>query len=174
MVDPLKVKVIIQLASPHTINRHQSLQGKAKFFHRFIVNYAEIKKGFMCLLNKGVPFVWDEQAQQYFDIFKKASMSIPLLIPLEYNRDFFLYPATYESTICMVLVEEDNVQKEHVIYYLSKGIFGPELKHIDQSNILKERIDLSSLNLYNSIGRGKPCTCILIMEKNVISQQILP
>ena len=53
-VDPLKVEAITKLPPPRTILQLQSLQGKANFLCRFIVNYAEITKGFMCLLKKGV------------------------------------------------------------------------------------------------------------------------
>ena len=62
-VDPLKVKAIKNLPPPHTILHLQSLQGKANFLRRFIVNYAEITKGFMRLLKIGVPFIWDDRAQ---------------------------------------------------------------------------------------------------------------
>jgi hypothetical protein len=63
MVDPLKVKAILQLPPPRTIRHLQGLQGKDNFLHRFIVNYANITKGFMCLLNKVTPFIWDDRAQ---------------------------------------------------------------------------------------------------------------
>jgi hypothetical protein len=63
MVDPLKVEAIVNFPPPRTIIQLQSLQGKENFLHRFIANYVEITKGFMCLLKKGVPFVWDDQAQ---------------------------------------------------------------------------------------------------------------
>ena len=62
-VDPLKVKAITKLPPPRTILQLQSLQGKANFLRRFIVNYAELTKGFMRLLKKGVPFIWDDRAQ---------------------------------------------------------------------------------------------------------------
>ena len=51
-VDPSKVEVIINLPPPRTIRQLQSLQGKSDFLRRFIVNYAKIKKGFMCFINK--------------------------------------------------------------------------------------------------------------------------
>lgn len=54
-VDPLKVVAITNIPPPHTILQLHSLQGKANFLRRFIVNYAKITKGFMCLLKKGVP-----------------------------------------------------------------------------------------------------------------------
>lgn len=60
MVDPLKVEAIVQLPPPCTIPKLQSLQGKANFLRRFVANYAEITKGFMRLLKKGVLLCWDE------------------------------------------------------------------------------------------------------------------
>ena len=62
-VDPLKVEAITKLPPPRTILQLRSLQGKANFLCRFIVNYVEITRGFMCLLKKGVPFIWDDRAQ---------------------------------------------------------------------------------------------------------------
>jgi hypothetical protein len=62
MVDPLKVEVIVQLPPPCTVPHLQILQVKANFLRCFIANYAEITKGFMHLLKKGVPFCWDEVA----------------------------------------------------------------------------------------------------------------
>ena len=128
-VDPFKVEAILRLPPPSSVRQLQSLQGKSNFFRRFIVNYAEVTKGFMRLLKKGVPFLWDDFAQRSFDALKKALTSAPLLSPPDYSRDFLLYLAEAESTIGMVLVQEDNALAEHVIYYLSRGLVGPELRY---------------------------------------------
>ena len=128
-VDPFKVEAIIQLPPPSSIQQLQSLQGKVNFLRRFIENYAEITKGFMCLLHKGVAFVWDDFAHWSFDALKKALVSAPLLSPPDYGRDFILYLTAVESTIGMVLVQEDDALTEHVIYYLSRGLIGPELRY---------------------------------------------
>jgi hypothetical protein len=129
MVDPLKVEVIVQLPPPCTVPQLQSLQGKANFLRCFIANYAEITKGFMRLLKKDVPFYWDEAAQCSFEALKCALTSAPLLRPPNYNKYFLLYLAAAESTIGMVLVQEDDLLEEHVIYYLSRGLVGPELNY---------------------------------------------
>ena len=86
-------------------------------------------KGFMRLLKKGVPFFWDDFAQRSFDALKKALTSAPLLIPLDYNRDFLSYIAAAESTIGMVIIQEDDALVEHVIYYLIRGLVGPEIQY---------------------------------------------
>jgi hypothetical protein len=88
MVDPLKFEVIVNLPPPRTIIELPSLQGKDKNVCRFIANCVEITKGFMHLLKKGVPFLWDDQAQWSFDALKKALMLTPLLSPPDYSQDF--------------------------------------------------------------------------------------
>jgi hypothetical protein len=129
MVDPLKVEAIVQFPPPRTIPQLQSLQGKENFLRRFVANYAEITKGFMHLLKKGVPFCWDEATQCSFDALKHALTSAPLLSPPDYGKDFLLYLVVAESTIDMVLVQEDDALEEHIIYYLSRGLVGPELNY---------------------------------------------
>jgi len=93
MVDPMKVEEIVQLSPPRTIHHIQILQGKANFLQGFVANYAEITKGFMRLLKKGVPFCWDQAAQHSSEALKHA---------------FFLYLVVTESIIGMVLVQEDE------------------------------------------------------------------
>lgn len=122
MVDPFKVDAILQLSPPFSINQLQILQGKDNFLWRFIANYVEITKGFMCLLRKDVHFFWDDHAQRSFEALKKALASAHVLSPPNYNRDFILYLAASDSTIGMVMVEEDESFQEHAIYYLSRAL----------------------------------------------------
>jgi hypothetical protein len=85
-VDPLKIKAILALPPPTNLTQLQSLQGKANFLRRFICNYAEITKGFMRLLQKNVPFIWDDAAQRSFDALKHVLTHAPLLHPLNIQR----------------------------------------------------------------------------------------
>ena len=126
-VYPLKCEEILQFPLPSTIRQLQSLQGKANLLRIFIVNYVEITKGFMRLLKQGVPFLWDNFTQHSFDALKEALNFAPLLSSPNYSRDFLLYLSLAESTINMVLVQQDNALYEHVIYYLIQGPVGPKL-----------------------------------------------
>lgn len=128
-VDLSKVEAIVNLHPPSTLRQLQSLQGKAKFLRRFIPNYAELTKGFTRLLKQNVPFFWDEIANQSFDALKHALTHAPLLYPPNYNQDYFLYLAAFHSTIGMVLVQEDEFNNEHVIYYLSRNLRPIEIKY---------------------------------------------
>jgi hypothetical protein len=46
-----------------------------------------------------------------------------------YSRDYLFYITASEETIDTVLVKEDDELHEHVIYYLSRNLVGPELKY---------------------------------------------
>jgi hypothetical protein len=129
MVNPLKFEEIIQFPRPHTIVQLHSLQGEVNFLRPFITKYVEITKGFILLLNKDIPFYWDDVAQHSFVALKHALTTAPLLRPPNYNKDFLLYLVATESTIGMVLVQEDDLFSEYVIYYLSRGLVGPELNY---------------------------------------------
>jgi hypothetical protein len=123
------------------------------------MNYVEINKVFMHILKKGVPFFWDESAQGTFEALKCALTSAPLLQPPDYNRDFLLYLVTTESNISMVLVQEDDMLEDHVIYYLSRGLVGPELNY---SHV--EKLTLATVHVVQRF-----CHYILLHKTTVIT-----
>ena len=125
------------IASPTHYSTTSRFWGKAKFLRRFIVNYANITKGFMHLL-KDTPFIWDEQSQESFDALKKSLVSTPLLKSPDYYRDYLLYVTASEETIGMVLVQEDDELHKHVIYYLIQNLVGLELKysHVEKLDLV--------------------------------------
>ena len=96
----------------------------------------------MRLLKKGVPFCWDEAAQHSFEALKRALTSAPLLRHPNYNKDLLLYLAATELTIGMVLVQEDDLLKDNLIYYLSRGLVGSDLNY---SHV--EKLALATLNV---------------------------
>jgi hypothetical protein len=140
MVDPMKVETIVQLPPPHTILQLLSLQGKVKFLRCFIANYAKITKGFMRLLKKDIPFHWDDATQRSFEALKHALTTAPLLRPSNYNKDFLLYLVTADSTIGMVLVQDVDFLSKYVIYYLSRGLVGPEHDYYHIEKLVLEAV----------------------------------
>ena len=125
----MKVEAILQLSPLKNIRHLQCLQGMENFLQRFVVNFANLTRGFMRLLNKDTPFEWDERAQESFDALKQALASAPVISPPDYSRDFLLYVATSLETIGMVLVQEDEELQEHVIYYLIQNLIDIEIHY---------------------------------------------
>ena len=82
----------------------QCLQGMESFFWIFVVNFSNLTKGFMRLLNKDTTFCWDERAHESFNALKQALASAPVLSPLDYSHDFLIYVAASMEMVGMVLV----------------------------------------------------------------------
>ena len=73
-------------------------------------------KGFMHLLKKGVPYLWDDQAQLSFNTLKQVVISTSLLSAPNYSRNFLLYLVASPSSLRMILVPVHDDDSEHVIY----------------------------------------------------------
>ena len=133
-VDPLKVEEILQLSPPRTIRHLQNLQGMVNFLRIFVVNFANLTKGFMRLLKKDTLFIRDERAQEFFDALNKSLASPPMLRTPEYSHDFLLYVVASQETIGMLLVQADGEIQENIIYYLNQNIIDSKLRysHIDK------------------------------------------
>jgi len=126
-LDLLKFNAIVNLPPPSSLHQFQSLQGKANFLHCFIPNYVRLVIGFTRLLRQGTPFAWDKIAQKSFDDLKAILINASLLHPPD--NHYFLYLAATPSTIAMVLFQEDDEGREHVIYYLSRNLLNTEMRY---------------------------------------------
>ena len=54
---------------------------------------------------------------------------MPIISPPNYHKDFLLYLVASNSTLGMVLIQADDDHVEHVIYYLSHGLVGEQLRY---------------------------------------------
>ena len=130
----MKVQTILDLPAPSNLLKIQKIKGKANFLRRFITNYTEMAKGFARLLKKGIPFHWDEVVQASFGVIKFTLIRASLIYPPNYQSDYFMYLAAADTTIAMVLVqEEDGI--EHLIYYLSHNLNDMEVKYSYVENL---------------------------------------
>ena len=75
-------------------------------------------------------FIRDTIANIAFEALKLSLTCAPLLFPPNYSHDYFLYLAASDYTIGMVLVQEDDANDEHVIYYLSRILTPTEIKYL--------------------------------------------
>ena len=78
------------------------------FLRIFVVNFANLTRGFMHILKKDTTFYRDQWTHKSFDALKRALASAPMISPPEYSCDFLLYVAASMETIGMVLVQEDE------------------------------------------------------------------
>jgi hypothetical protein len=139
----------------------------------FIPNYAELTKGFTWLLKKGYEFVWDDMTNKAFEALKLSLTRTPLMFPLDYSQDYFLYLASSDSTIAMVLVQDDDSNDEHVIYYLIQSLKTTETKYLHVETLALANFQVSQRFLHYILL----CRTTIIFDCNpmqyILTRQLL-
>jgi hypothetical protein len=71
LVDPSKVKDVLNWIPPTTISEIQSFLGLAGYYRRFIKDFSKIAKPMTKLLEKNMAFEWTKECQASFEELKK-------------------------------------------------------------------------------------------------------
>ena len=78
-VDRAKVEAIEKMQCPRDIKGIRSILGHAGFYRRFIKDFSRISKPLTNLLQKDVPFVFDDDCREAFETLMKALSLGPIL-----------------------------------------------------------------------------------------------
>ena len=81
------------------------------------------------MLEKRVPFHWDDATHKVFDALKDVLFWESLLYTHDYQCDYFPYLAATISTIAMVLFQEDDIGIENPIYYMSWNLNNTKIRY---------------------------------------------
>lgn len=120
-LDPTKIKSIRDLPPPRTKKEVISLLGRLNYLSQFIVQLTSTYEPIFKLLKKDATIKWTDECQQSFDKIKEYLSNLPVLVPPEPGRPFFLYLIVLENSFGCILGQHDVTRKkEQAIHYLSK------------------------------------------------------
>lgn len=128
-IDPETIEAIQKIILPHNLKSLQSFLGKTNFLRRFIPNYSEVAMPIQSLLNKYVKFVWQEDGKKASKEIKCAIARAPILVSLNYSKDFMIFCFASEDTIAGVLLQKNKDGHEQPIYFMSRVLQNSELKY---------------------------------------------
>ncbi|KAL0449276.1 UNVERIFIED_CONTAM: hypothetical protein Slati_1484000 [Sesamum latifolium] len=117
--NPSKIKAILDMKAPSSINEVQRLTGRIAALSRFISKSAEKSLPFFKVLRKVKNFEWDTSCQWSFEELKKYLAKLPLLVKPCQGNTLYLYLSTTPQAVSSVLVREEG-GKQMPIYYVSK------------------------------------------------------
>jgi hypothetical protein len=124
-VDRAKIEAIEKLPYPKDIKGIRSFLGHAGFYRRFIKDFSKISKPLTNLLQKDVPFSFNEDCEESFEILKKALITAPIIQPPDWSLPFEIMCDASDHAVGAVLGQRiDN--KLNVIYYASKTLDGAQ------------------------------------------------
>jgi hypothetical protein len=91
MVDPCKVKDVLDWKRPSSVTQVQSFLGFAGYYRRFIPNLSKIAKPITELLKKGNYYVWSKDCDEAFRTLKKLLTTSPVLAQPDITKSFGVY-----------------------------------------------------------------------------------
>ncbi|KAK1628116.1 hypothetical protein QYE76_002431 [Lolium multiflorum] len=123
--NPLKIKAVLDMEPPKSVQQVQQLAGRLAALSRFIAKLREKALPFYPLMKKPEKFEWIAEAQDAFDNLKKVLSTSPVLETPQDREPMLLYIAATIQVVSTVLVveraEEGKVHGvQRPVYYLSE------------------------------------------------------
>jgi hypothetical protein len=91
VVDPSKVKDILEWKSPTTVHQVRSFLGLAGYYRRFILDFSKIVKPITELLKNDVKFNWSPKCNEAFEQLKTLLATAPVLAQPDIEKSFDVY-----------------------------------------------------------------------------------
>ena len=133
-VDQAKVEVIKNLPFPQNQKQLRGFLGHARFYHRFIKDFAKIAKPLTHLLCNNVNFSLGEEARSSFLLIKEALIKAPILQAPRWEFPFEIMCDTSNNALGAILGQRINGNPV-AIYYASTTLGGAQVNY---STIEKE------------------------------------
>jgi hypothetical protein len=91
VVDPSKVKDILEWKPPTTVHQVRSFLGLAGYYRRFILDFSKIVKPITSLLKNDTKFEWASKCNEAFEQLKILLTTAPVLAQLDIEKPFDVY-----------------------------------------------------------------------------------
>ncbi|GJQ94179.1 reverse transcriptase domain-containing protein [Tanacetum coccineum] len=135
---PDKTEDVLQLPSPRTIKKVQSLNGKLASLNRFLSKSAERFLPLFKTLKKCIKksdFNWTPEAKQAFKQLKQHLSELPLLVAPKPKEELIVYlSATHRAISAVLMTERGTVQTP--VYFVSRALQGPELNYTPMEKLV--------------------------------------
>src|ERR1041385_8992883 len=109
------------MAYPRDIKGIRSFLGHLGFYRRFIKDFSKTSRPLANLLQKDVPFVFDEDCKEAFEVLKKALITAPIVQPPDWSLPFEIMCDASDFAVRAVLGQRVD-KKLNSIHYASKTL----------------------------------------------------
>jgi hypothetical protein len=109
VIDPSKVKDILEWKSPTSVHQVRSFLGLAGYYRRFIPDFSKIVKPITGLLKNDTKFDWSSKCNEAFEQLKVLLTIAPVLAQPDIEKPFDVYCDASGSELGCVLMQEGRV-----------------------------------------------------------------
>nr|GEW52674.1 reverse transcriptase domain-containing protein [Tanacetum cinerariifolium] len=157
-VDPAKIELIKDWASPKTPTEIRQFLGLAGYYHKFIKGFSKIAKSMTKLTQKNVKFDWGEKDEAAFQLIKQKLCSALILALPKGSENFIIYCDASYKGLGAVLMHNDKViayasrqlkihEKNYTTHDLELGVAVFALKMKERSRPLRVRALVITIGL---------------------------
>jgi hypothetical protein len=109
VVDPKKVKAVVELTRQTSVFEIRSFLGLTGYYQRFIKGFSKLSGPLTALTRKNACFVWTGECEQNFQKLKRRLVTTSVLaLPREFGN-FLVYNDTSKKGLGCVLMQNGNV-----------------------------------------------------------------
>jgi hypothetical protein len=109
VVDPEKVKAVVEWTRPIRMLEIRSLLGLAGYYRCFIEGFSKLSGPLTALTRKNDRFFWMDECEQCFQELKKRLVTAPMLALLMEFGNFVVYSDASKKGLGCVLMQNVNV-----------------------------------------------------------------
>eukprot|EP00253_Pinus_taeda_P012331 PITA_12331 len=109
VVDPEKIKTILDWPVPKDVADIRSFMGLAGYYRRFVEGFSRVAYPITSLQKKGRTFRWSSECQQSFERLKQLLTSAPVLSIADPNKDYVVCTDASGEGVGGVLMQEGKV-----------------------------------------------------------------
>eukprot|EP00253_Pinus_taeda_P033032 PITA_33032 len=109
VVDPEKIKTILDWPVPKDVADIRSFMGLAGYYRRFVEGFSRVAYPITSLHKKGRTFRWSSECQQSFERLKQLLTSAPVLSIADPNKDYVVCTDASGEGVGGVLMQEGKV-----------------------------------------------------------------
>ena len=126
--NPAKIKALLDMKSPATIKKVQSLTGRIAALNRFVSKSSEkCKEFFKAIKGASKDFEWTVECEDAYVKIKKHLGEPSVWAKPQEGETLILYLAVSDYSTSAVLVKEDD-EGQSSIYYVSKRLLDAETR----------------------------------------------
>ena len=118
--DPAKIEAVNKWLTLTTVQELQRFLGLARYYRRYVKDFASIARPLFRLTERGCEFKWTSECSEVFSILKSRLASAPILTFSDFKAVFVLDTDASESGIGAVLSQFDMEGDECVVAYASR------------------------------------------------------
>ena len=122
--DPEKIKAIVEMKAPQSIQTLQSFNGMVNYLKRFSPVLSELSEPLHRLTKQNTVWAWESEQQQAFEKIKHALTTLPILTYFDKNKEHIIQTDASKTGLGAVLLQEGQP-----VVYASRALTDTEQRY---------------------------------------------